>query len=197
MASAVIVAILLAVDKIKGARAIPTYSPPQYTHRPDTSVAQCIDYTVPITVTSENLIFDVGPFTSSLDVADLVGNFAAKDSNVTFHPVIGKENITATYEVTGTFCSPKTLTGNGREKTVLLATHGIHYDGRYWDSEFQPEQYSFVEHAVDAGFSVFFYDRVGTGRSEKYVYPFRITPSSPLHTTLLQALHPSFTSQTP
>lgn len=50
---------------------------------------------------------------------------------------------------------------------MLLATHGLGYDRRYWASPYKPEDYSFVDYALDKGYSVFFYDRLGTGQSEK------------------------------
>jgi len=37
----------------------------------------------------------------------------------------------------------------------------------YWDSEYQPENYNFVDFAISRGYSVFFYDRLGTGESSK------------------------------
>jgi hypothetical protein len=38
---------------------------------------------------------------------------------------------------------------------------------RYWDSEVDPANYSFVDFAISQGYSVFFYDRLGTGESSK------------------------------
>lgn len=32
-----------------------------------------------------------------------------------------------------------------------------------------PEEYSFAQKMLDNGYSIFWYDRVGTGRSQKYV----------------------------
>jgi pimeloyl-ACP methyl ester carboxylesterase len=37
----------------------------------------------------------------------------------------------------------------------------------YWDSEFEPENYSYVHAALKAGYSIFTYDRIGTGDSDK------------------------------
>jgi hypothetical protein len=38
---------------------------------------------------------------------------------------------------------------------------------RYWDVEVDPENYSFVDFAISRGYSVFFYDRLGVGKSSK------------------------------
>jgi hypothetical protein len=38
----------------------------------------------------------------------------------------------------------------------------------YWNSPYEPEEYNFVQYAINEGYSVFFYDRLGTGLSSKY-----------------------------
>jgi hypothetical protein len=99
---------------------------------------QCIGYNVPVTVTSQSFIFNITKLRDDFGVIDLAAEYGRKNLNITvFNPAGGVENATATYTISGTFCSPKTP--SGREKTVLLATHGTHYDGRYWDSSYKPE----------------------------------------------------------
>ena len=39
----------------------------------------------------------------------------------------------------------------------------------YWDPEFQPANYSFVDFAVSKGYSVFYYDRLGVSKSSLLV----------------------------
>jgi pimeloyl-ACP methyl ester carboxylesterase len=41
----------------------------------------------------------------------------------------------------------------------------IGYDS-YWHPAIKPEQYSFVDFALNKGYSIFYYDRVSTGKSE-------------------------------
>jgi pimeloyl-ACP methyl ester carboxylesterase len=38
---------------------------------------------------------------------------------------------------------------------------------RYWASSYKPEQYSFAHYALNAGYSIFYYDRLGTGHSSR------------------------------
>jgi len=38
---------------------------------------------------------------------------------------------------------------------------------RYWASSYKPEQYSFAHYALNAGYSIFYYDRLGTGLSSR------------------------------
>jgi hypothetical protein len=128
-------------------------------------LASCIDYNIPVTITSENYIFNVSEFRNNFDVVNVITDFARKDSNTSFHPFHGTKNETAEYLIAGTFCTPNKPVG--REKQVLLATPGIGYDRRYWDSKYKPKEYNFVRAMVAKGYSVFFYDRLGTGESQK------------------------------
>lgn len=43
---------------------------------------------------------------------------------------------------------------------------------RYWDVRYQPGNYNFVEFVVERGYSVLYYDRLGTGQSQVWVLPF-------------------------
>ena len=49
-------------------------------------------------------------------------------------------------------------------------THGLNFNRNYWDSDYQPERYSFVDAAIAEGYSVFYYDRLGVGKSQKSVF---------------------------
>lgn len=158
MAAVLIVAILAVFGRVRTSRATPVYLPSSSTDRHSGSVAHCIDYTVPLTVTSQNFVFNITKFEDDFDAIDLVTEYSRKPTNIAFNPVGGIENVTAAYSISGTFCSPTVPVG--REKTILLATHGLHYDRRYWDSGYKPQEYSFVEAVVGKGYSIFFYDRL-------------------------------------
>ncbi|KAL8678865.1 MAG: hypothetical protein Q9186_004800 [Xanthomendoza sp. 1 TL-2023] len=132
------------------------------------SPSSCTSYKIPVTITTESLIYNGSEFKDNFDVVEFTTQFSRKSpyggsSIVVFS---GKMNVTETYEIAATFCSPKTLTG-GHEKSILLATHGFFHDGRYWNSQYNPSKYSFVDYMTSQGFSVFFYDRLGTGQSQK------------------------------
>ncbi|KAF2118209.1 Alpha/Beta hydrolase protein [Lophiotrema nucula] len=137
--------------------------PDTYAHP---SNGNCEDYTVKESITSPNLHWAYPIFKDNYDVAGFLFNMTRKDRATTFVPFDGIQNVTDTYEVSGTFCSPKTLRG-GKEKTVLVATHGLGYDRRYWASTFEADEYNYVQHALGQGYSVFYYDRLGTGKSQK------------------------------
>ncbi|KAK5189851.1 hypothetical protein LTR99_006354 [Exophiala xenobiotica] len=53
-----------------------------------------------------------------------------------------------------------------KQGILQIATHGAHYDGRYWDPELDREKQSYVEASLKAGYSFLTYDRLGAGRSD-------------------------------
>ena len=60
-----------------------------------------------------------------------------------------------------------TLTVPERANTVLLLVHGYSYARYYWDFPYQPETYSFVRAAAEAGYATLAIDRLGDGESTK------------------------------
>jgi hypothetical protein len=77
-----------------------------------------------------------------------------------------------------------------KSDVLQLATHGVGFDKRsvfhilshilshrritkyiyvysYWDVEIKPDQYSWVDYTLAQGYSIFTYDRLGTGSSDK------------------------------
>ncbi|KAF2122265.1 Alpha/Beta hydrolase protein [Lophiotrema nucula] len=140
----------------------PTHpSPHEYPH-PANGV--CTDYTIKEEVTWTRNIWGLPKIQNNYDVAVQLMGMANVNKEATYHPFSGSENVTSTYELSGTFCSP-TKKRIRKEETVLLATHGGGFDRRYWTSSHKPEEYNFVEHALDNGYSVFYYDRLGLGLS--------------------------------
>ncbi|KAF2187680.1 alpha/beta-hydrolase [Zopfia rhizophila CBS 207.26] len=159
------VAILIAFGLSTQVAATPTLTlnSSEYRHPPN---GICEDHTVKEEVTSTDFVWGIDKFKDNYDVAAFLTNVARKDSSKVFNPFSGTKNVTKKYEVSGTFCTPK-VKKDGKETTVLLATHGLGYDRRYWASSYMPEEYSFVDYALANGYSVFYYDRLGTGKSEK------------------------------
>ncbi|KAJ4113825.1 hypothetical protein NW765_011432 [Fusarium oxysporum] len=79
--------------------------------------ADCWEYKVPVTVTSENVVFDF---------PDWEDDYALQD-----------------------FLTAATTRDSARYPSPI------------------PDEYNFVQHAISKGYSVWFYDRLGTGESEK------------------------------
>lgn len=69
----------------------------------------------------------------------------------------------ATYHLAAWLCGDP---GPGPQTLVIASPTGL-TDHAYWDWPQEPETYSFVRHATDAGLVVLNYDRIGTGSSDR------------------------------
>ncbi|GAB1739301.1 hypothetical protein NU219Hw_g4045t1 [Hortaea werneckii] len=47
-----------------------------------------------------------------------------------------------------------------------IASHGAHYDSRYWDVQLDPEERSWANTALREGYGILTYDRLGAGQSD-------------------------------
>ncbi|KAF5688791.1 alpha beta-hydrolase [Fusarium circinatum] len=125
--------------------------------------ANCWEYQVPVTITSENLVFNFPDWKDDYALQDFLTAATTRQSAGYPSPIVGTQNETTTYTLAASFCIPK---HSGR-KTIILATHGIGQARTHWNSAYQPDEYNFVQYAISKGYSVWFYDRLGTGDSEK------------------------------
>lgn len=150
-------ALPLVVAGVKNKGCTQPYYPP---------AADCVEYTVPVTITSENLIFNYTRWTDDFSLQNFLTQVTTRPSAGYPGVIEGTKNETASYKIAASFCTPKSA--KGKKKTVILATHGIGQARTHWNSPFKPEEYNFVQFAIDKGYSVFFYDRLGCGDSEKY-----------------------------
>lgn len=127
--------------------------------------ADCSEFMVPVSVAPEVLQFSFPKWETDNDVVDFLAAATTRSLPDDKSPVIGSSIQNATYQIAASFCTPKK--DSKRAKTVILATHGIGQARSHWNSPHKPEQYNFVQHAIDQGFSVFFYDRLGQGFSQR------------------------------
>jgi pimeloyl-ACP methyl ester carboxylesterase len=118
---------------------------------------------VPVTV--DSAIYDIPRVDSDIEAVA----WAIYDATRT--TIHGVQNIKKNTTTSGTFnihaqlCVPKSVK-NAKNNTLQIATHGVHYDSRYWDSKYKPENHSYVEAALKAGYSILTYDRLGVGQSD-------------------------------
>ena len=94
----------------------------------NTWAKSCQFYDIPITVTSTNLVYGIPPFQDNFDIGGLVDTFTSR-TPPTASPFSGTTNVTANYTIAATFCSPGHGEANTHQSTVLIATHGLGFDG--------------------------------------------------------------------
>lgn len=141
-------------------------TPQQYTP----ANALCTSYNIPLSISTKGLEWNFTKWTDNVGLIDYVSLVSTRpDANRTVVPLRGPVDLNGDYTIAATFCSPKTRAGNGKERNVLLLSHGGGYDSRYWNAAIEPEKYNFVQAAIEKGYSVFLYDRLGWGGSSRCV----------------------------
>lgn len=78
-------------------------------------------------------------------------------------PVKMSPSSTTYYEVFGDFCTRQPLNA---DTTVQILLAGGANNTSYWDWPLEPEKYSYVRHATQAGYAVLNVDRLGYGKSD-------------------------------
>jgi hypothetical protein len=134
-----------------------TYYPPN---------ADCHDYLIPVDIEWDKFEFNATKWGNNDGLQDFLSVVTTREPGPDYPSPLGPSTkVDATYQIAASFCSPKQA--SEKSKTVILATHGIAPARNHWNSAFEPEKYNFVQHATNQGYSVFFYDRLGCGASEK------------------------------
>ncbi|KAH0598446.1 hypothetical protein MHUMG1_03744 [Metarhizium humberi] len=125
------------------------------------SARQCQNITVPVSISSRNGVFDMAaPFTD-IDVTNLFLRMAWPGNNGTANVLKGYKTVSGNYTLAATYCEPD----NGPGHALQILTHGVGFDRSYWDFSFANYNYSYVNRALDAGYSTLTWDRLGIGRS--------------------------------
>lgn len=155
MAGIAVAAILLLAKHLK-AGPVPN-SPSHYSgnNRP------CTGFILPLEVTAQSAIYDVMRVDNNIDAMAFA---VSRDTWDHDFQVLKNHTISGTYDISVQLCVPP---GGSKKDHLQVVTHGYAFDKRYWDSEINPSEYSYVENAMNAGYSVLTYDRLGTGKSPK------------------------------
>ncbi|KAI3316696.1 alpha/beta-hydrolase [Xylariaceae sp. AK1471] len=143
---------LLAIIFVVGAFALP------YPTR-----SACRELQLPITVSVPRFILNT-TVKDDWDAVSLSLNLTRRDFATPADPLpissITPNAVESTYSIGATVC--------GMGGPTLILTHGIIESKQYWRPTFNnSQQYSFVDAAVTAGYSVISYDRIGVGSSSK------------------------------
>lgn len=131
-----------------------------FEQRPD---GACVQLRIPVSATAPSAIYDIPRVDNDLEATA----WAIYDS--TWSTVRGAQNIikntttSSTFNIHAQLCTPKSAEKRG---ILQIATHGVHCDSRYWDSRYQPEEHSYVDATLKAGYSMLTYDRLGVGQSD-------------------------------
>lgn len=124
----------------------------------------CREFDVAITAEAPGAVYDLPQVVDDLTTAQWA---IERDTwSTKLRPdngIIKNITISGTYNIHAQLCVPSS---NQRKDVLQIATHGGHYDGRYWDSSYKPEEHSYVYASLAAGYSILTYDRLGAGKSD-------------------------------
>ncbi|KAK5134242.1 hypothetical protein LTR08_006785 [Meristemomyces frigidus] len=124
----------------------------------------CKQFEIPVCATAASAIYDIPTVTNDIEAAAWAIWDATRDTPHSVQSIIKNTTVSGTFNIHVQLCVPKT----SEQKDVLqIATHGVHYDSRYWDSAYEAEEHSYVNAALRAGYAILTYDRLGVGQSDK------------------------------
>lgn len=88
----------------------------------------CKKFKIPVTVDSTNLVYAAPHFKTNFDIADFIDTIGSRSAPDPSGAFSGTKNVTATYEIGATFCTPAKGHKDTHKDTVLIATHGLNFD---------------------------------------------------------------------
>ncbi|KAK3112263.1 hypothetical protein LTR53_011643 [Teratosphaeriaceae sp. CCFEE 6253] len=123
---------------------------------------KCYDFKLAVPVTATNYILDITPVNSNTDVVDFVLDIDRWTSPNATDDILDTVTISDTYTLQAKLCTPDAVND---KRALQLLTHGLLVDSRYWAVEIDAAEYSYVQAAAEAGYTVLSYDRIGHGLS--------------------------------
>jgi len=124
--------------------------------------ATCVQGNIPVSTSAMNYELKyTGPANQSVLTETLV-EFLQQDATLPTNTLGPKTNVSGTYNINSQICWP--ATGAINASLVQFLTHGVGFDKSYWN--FFSNDYSYADRAALAGYTTFFYDRLGVGQSD-------------------------------
>jgi pimeloyl-ACP methyl ester carboxylesterase len=155
-------------------------SPHQSFHRTN---GYCKELNIPVVATAPSNIYDLPRVNNDIDATAWAIYDSTRNTPKAFESVLKNTTTSGTFNIHAQLCIPKS---SSKRDILQIATHGLHYDSRYWDSRYQPEKHSYVEATLKAGYSILTYDRLGHGQSD-HPDAYEVV-QAPLHLEILRQL---------
>ena len=124
----------------------------------------CKQFDIPVFATSDSATYDLPSVDNNIEAIAYALHADTWTSPKGAQTITKNTTTSGTFHIHAQLCVPKV---SGKKKDILqIATHGVHYDSRYWDPELDRENQSYVEASLKAGYSILTYDRLGVGQSD-------------------------------
>lgn len=158
MASLIFIAVVAAVLAAKKGHAVPV----------DTSISQraqgtCQQINIPVTASAPARVYDFIRITNDIEAREFAINTETWTTPLGTNKVLQNITVSSTYNIHAQLCVPS----NAQSSKIQILTHGLFYDGRYWDPSLYDYQNSYVNAALAEGYATLAYDRLGAGQSDK------------------------------
>lgn len=132
-------------------------------------------------VPAHNAVYDIRPVNNNIDVVNFVLDVDTWSSPPPPQRILRNFAVQETFNFAVSLFIPET----GRKKNHLqILSPGFFFDRQYWNVTVDAAQYSYVNAALEAGYSVLAYDRLSRGESDK-PDPYTIT-QTPLELEILR-----------
>ncbi|KAF1947316.1 alpha/beta-hydrolase [Clathrospora elynae] len=122
---------------------------------------QCSNFLIPVDISSRQGQFRKVPVEGNLDVGAFATRFNEFQKNYTATLLEGYQTLVGSYNISAQYCRPD----SGSKNKIQILTHGIGFDKTYWDLDYDNYKYSYVNVALNAGYSTLAIDRFGIGNS--------------------------------
>ncbi|TQN69259.1 hypothetical protein CSHISOI_06224 [Colletotrichum shisoi] len=124
----------------------------------------CQNLTVEVSITARNGVFNISAPETNIDITNILIGLSTQGTNFTAEHLVDYADVGGTYQLASTYCHPD----SGSSRVLQILTHGIGFDGGYWDFPANGYNYSYVGPAVDDyGYSTFSWDRLGIAESTR------------------------------
>ncbi|KAK5065410.1 hypothetical protein LTR84_001248 [Exophiala bonariae] len=125
---------------------------------------KCTKFSLVVPVNATNLILEGPRVDSSFDAVTYAWDGDTWSSANATERIKGTISVNTAFNIAAQLCIPSS---GGKSDILQIATHGNSFDKRYWDAEVEPENYNYIRAATNAGYSIFTYDRLSVGGSDK------------------------------
>ncbi|KAK3635226.1 hypothetical protein LTR56_014835 [Elasticomyces elasticus] len=142
----------------------------------------CYNFKLDVPVTATKYVLDILPVNNNIDAVNFALDIDGRTSLNATERILGNVTISESFTLKATICTPS---AENDKHIMQLLTHGLIVDSRYWDIEIDRTNHSYVLAAVNAGYTVLSYDRLGHGQSEK---PDASVVQGPVELELLRVL---------
>src|SRR4051812_27220914 len=132
----------------------------QSNHRSD---GFCKQLNIPVFASAPSAIYNIPHVNNDIEATAWAIYDATRTTPHNITNIIKNTTTSGIFNIHAQLCIPKS---SNKKNILQIATHGLHYDSRYWDSEYQPANHSYVDATIKAGYSILTYDRLGTGQSD-------------------------------